>query len=437
MSSFEELRQQIQENDLCHRCGGCITFCTAVNYGALELKEEGYPGYKDRNLCIECGICHMICPEIEDLNEEIQSLAEWKEPVGNVVSTSIVRSRDKQILDRATDGGAVTGILSYLLEKGVIDSAIVSKNVGLFNREPFLARTRDDLISSSGSFFDISHGMVLYSEHYSTFTPSIQALESIKRTGGRKVAFVGTPCQVAAIRKMQVLGVVPSEAVYCVFGLFCSGNFSFDDKARKTLERIGRFQWNQVRKINIKDKMYVLLDDGSIHTLPLDELDFIMRPACRYCQDYTAELADLSFGGIGSEDGWTTVLARSRLGLSILKNAQDNVLESFPFQLSSPDLEEQSVKKRMQKLQRSINHLEYKRKLGESSEVLDSEYRRLLSELDSLQQQHTEIKLEPGKSVSASEVSNTLDRVIEKAMQKKKRSLEKRSELGMHSRMEI
>ena len=40
METFFDLVQQVQKPGLCHRCGGCVTFCTAVNFGALELDEE-------------------------------------------------------------------------------------------------------------------------------------------------------------------------------------------------------------------------------------------------------------------------------------------------------------------------------------------------------------------------------------------------------------
>ena len=165
MRSFDDLIQQVQENYLCNRCGGCVTFCKAINYGALEMDADGYPRYKDREACIECGICHMLCPENEDLYDEIRQHSGWSEPAGSIISTNVLRAKDPDILERATDGGAVTGILKYLLESGQIDSAIVSRQIGLFNREPFLARSTEELLSACGSYFDTSHGMVRYSEH--------------------------------------------------------------------------------------------------------------------------------------------------------------------------------------------------------------------------------------------------------------------------------
>ncbi len=430
MRSFEDLIHGVQERNLCHRCGGCVTFCTAINYGALELGENGYPRYMDKEKCIECGICHMLCPEIDELDDEIKKQAGWSEPAGRIVSTNIVRARDQQVRDRATDGGAVTGILMHLLDTGRIDSAIVSKHVGLFNREPYLACRKEDVLAACGSYFDASHGMVLYSEHYSTYSPSVYALGTVKRIGAQKVAFVGTPCQIVTLRKMQALGVVPSDAIYCLLGLFCSGNFAFDDNSRKRLEKIGDFKWSDVRKINIKGRMYVYLKNGAIHTLPLDELDFIKRHACRYCDDYTAEFADLSFGGIGAEEGWTTVLARTQLGMDILNNAQRSILEGFGQYQPPRDQEQERLRNRMRELRRQIKHLQYSQQTGGDPESAHPDYNRLINELDELEQKHPETGRKPEQPPPKAYVGNTLNRIVEKSVEKRKSCQENRAELS-------
>jgi coenzyme F420 hydrogenase subunit beta len=50
MKSFTNLIQDVQKPGLCHRCGGCVTFCSAVNFGALELDPEGKPRYADMRI---------------------------------------------------------------------------------------------------------------------------------------------------------------------------------------------------------------------------------------------------------------------------------------------------------------------------------------------------------------------------------------------------
>ncbi|MCF8031121.1 MAG: hypothetical protein K9K39_09515 [Desulfohalobiaceae bacterium] len=74
MQSFEALIQEVQNAGLCHRCGGCVNFCTAVHCGALEQDSTGLPRFSDKEKCLECGIFYMICPETGELEEELGPL---------------------------------------------------------------------------------------------------------------------------------------------------------------------------------------------------------------------------------------------------------------------------------------------------------------------------------------------------------------------------
>jgi coenzyme F420 hydrogenase subunit beta len=49
MKTFADLVKEVQEPGLCHHCGGCFTFCTAINYGALAMDQDGKPLYRDRD----------------------------------------------------------------------------------------------------------------------------------------------------------------------------------------------------------------------------------------------------------------------------------------------------------------------------------------------------------------------------------------------------
>ena len=73
------------------------------------------------------------------------------------------------------------------------------------------------------------------------------------------------------------------------------------------------------------------LHNQEVRYIPLDKLDFMKRYACQYCDDYSAEYADLSFGGIGAPDGWTTVIARTSLGSSILTEARGIAIEPHSY----------------------------------------------------------------------------------------------------------
>jgi len=343
MKTFSDLISEVQEPGLCHRCGGCMTFCTAVNYGALELDADGKPQYKDIEKCIECGLCYSICPEIGELDEETRELTSWTPPVGRIIETTFAGAENRTIREKATDGGAVTGLLLHLFDNGYIDGAIVTKQTGPLQREPVLALKRNDIIDSAGFFFDTSHGMKHYSDKYLTYSV-FEELDYIVKQGLHRVAMVGTPCQIHSLRKMQALSIMPSDSIKYCLGLFCSGNFAFGDKQREKLALIGNFDWDNVKKINIKEDLLIHLISGGVITIPLDELEFMKRFACYFCADYSAEFADISFGGICAEDGWTTVITRTPVGRAVFADAGGQTLELYKDKVS-PEIKKKVLEK--------------------------------------------------------------------------------------------
>jgi coenzyme F420 hydrogenase subunit beta len=331
MKTFFNLIQEVQKPGLCHRCGGCVTFCTAVNYGALELDEDGKPRYGDIERCIECGLCHAICPEIDEMEEETKRRAAWSEPIGRIMGTNVSRAADATIRAKATDGGVVTALLLRMLERGSIDGAIVAKQTENFQRIPYLATTAEEIRAAAGFFFDTSHGMTQFSEAYMTHA-SVEAFDPMVKRGLHRVALVGTPCQIAAVRRMQTMELVPSDAIKFCIGLFCSGNFVFGAAEQDRLAQKGGFSWDDVKKVNIKEKFFIHLTSGEIKSIEMEDLYAIRRYACRYCADYSAEFADFSFGGIGAEEGWTTVIVRTPLGRAAWTDAKDaGNIEEFDF----------------------------------------------------------------------------------------------------------
>ena len=204
----------------------------------------------------------------------------------------------------------MTSLLLYLLDRGVIDGAIVSQRTGTFLRQPRLATTRDEVLAASGSHFAIAPHLEQLGQQYTTYSPTVSAVQSLNGERLRHVALVGTPCQVHTVRKMQSLGIVPSESISLVIGLFCMESFVFDaEVARRLLG--GGVDVAQIAKLNVKDDLIVSMRDGTVHHVSFDEVDAIARPACLACTDFANDYADLSVGGLGSPDGYTTVLVRS------------------------------------------------------------------------------------------------------------------------------
>ena len=210
--------------------------------------------------------------------------------------------------------GVVTALLLHMLERGRIDGALVSRRDSAFSRQPLVATTREEIISAAGSQFAGASHLEQLGGQYTTYTPSISAVKGLAGQRLRKVAMVGTPCQINTVRKMQCLSIVPSDAIVFTVGLFCMENFSFGERSRGKLEKRLGISFERVVKLNIKEEFLITLDDGGVFSVPLGELEELARPACLACTEFANDYADVSLGGLGSPEGYTTTLVRSDLG---------------------------------------------------------------------------------------------------------------------------
>jgi coenzyme F420 hydrogenase subunit beta len=321
VKTFHDLEKEVQRYNFCGKCGGCVSFCSADNLGALKVGPDGMPVFVDEEKCLKCGICYMICPNIRDLDEELKKKTKWEPPIGPIKDLVSAQTTNSTVGERCTDGGVVTSLLLYLLDNHMIDGALVSKSDGPFHRGPVLATSGEEVVSASGSHYDESFSIAELGSQYSTYSPAMQELKSLRKGVIDRVAMVGTPCQIHTVRKMQVLGIIPSDVIKYCFGLFCMENFSFNDIQLRHLEKQYGFDLAHVSKVNVKEDFLIYLNNGKVIHIPFEEIDSIARPACLVCPDFSAEFSDISFGGLGSPEGYTTVLLRSERGKMVYRGA--------------------------------------------------------------------------------------------------------------------
>jgi len=319
--NFNNLIDEVIEKGICGRCGGCVSFCSANSIGALDMGRDGLPRYIDKDKCLDCGLCYLVCPQINILNEEVKEKFGWEEPIGQYLDIFSLRTTDKEILDVATDGGLVTSLLINMLENNEIDGAVVSQKTGLFSRKPIVATTREEIISAAGSHFDESTHLEEVGENYSSYISVIKTLDKVSTKKFSKLAVVGTPCQINTIRKMQVLGIVPADIVFFTIGLFCMQCFSLNELIQKEFARAHHIKSEDILKVNIKEDFMLHMKSGVRIHIPLDEIETIARPACLACDSFANEFADVSVGGLGSPDGYTTVVVRSIAGRKMVAEA--------------------------------------------------------------------------------------------------------------------
>ena len=322
IKSFRDLIQEVQARGLCGRCGGCVSFCSAGEFNALRFGREGVPEFADEEKCLKCGICYLVCPQIKALDNDLKKKFYWRGPVGPYRALRSAKTTNPKVASVATDGGVVTSLLMYALDRGLIDGAVVSRRTGLFMREPAVATTDEELIEAAGSHFDNISPLGEVGESYTSFVPTVREVRKLRQRGLTRVAFVGTCCQVYSLRKMQILHVVPSDVVVLAIGLFCMENFSLTKESFRELGGKLPVPLERVVKLNIKDDVIVTLDDGEAVHLEFEMLDDIARPACFACTDFANEFADISCGGLGSPDGYTTVMVRTQAGERVYNGAK-------------------------------------------------------------------------------------------------------------------
>lgn len=136
-----------------------------------------------------------------------------------------------------------------------------------------------------------------------------------------KITVVGTPCQVHTLRKMECLKVVPSHIVKYVLGLFCFESFAFDSSKLEELEEVLGVSTDEIDKMNLKEDLILELKSGKTVHINLDRMHDFVRQACLACGDFANDFADISFGGLGSPEGWTTVVIRTDRGESVYQEA--------------------------------------------------------------------------------------------------------------------
>lgn len=181
---------------LCSGCTACVHICPN-NCISMVSDEEGFDYPKaDEDRCIACGACDRVCPI-----KGGHSLSEHD--TGTVAAGGY--HKDAGILESSSSGGAFSLFANRIIEDGGVVCACRldddQKAVHGF------AETKEDLTPFKGSkYVQSSLGNV-----YPAVKDYLEA--------GRKVMFVGTPCQCAGL--MSYLGKDYGNLIVCDF--ICHG----------------------------------------------------------------------------------------------------------------------------------------------------------------------------------------------------------------------
>ena len=133
----------------------------------------------------------------------------------------------------------------------------------------------------------------------------------------RRIAMVGTPCEIMAASKLQHYTDSPIDVK---LGLFCMENFSY--KYFGYLLNEYDLKMDDIEKFQIdKGYVFLLLKTKETVKIPLSVAKRMLRKNCNICVELTSETSDISIGSIGSEDGWSTLIIRTQKGEEIVEGA--------------------------------------------------------------------------------------------------------------------
>ena len=306
---FEEsLQQSVVLQDLCSGCAACVLVCP---FGCLEYFEERPKLIKK---CEVCGICPKVCPRFEFSQAALEKLVFERErrpdeDFGICKRLVIAQASNDSILRSCQDGGVVSALLTYAFNTGVIDSAVVSatrKEEPWFPM-PRLISTPQEVLDSAGTRY--------------TYSPNLLALQEAVKQKKKSLAFVGTPCQIQSLRRIEAFPLKKySGIIKFTIGLMCTESFTYEGLMKRHIEGVLGVNLNDVTKINIKGKVLVATK-SEVKAISLQEAKQYTRKGCLPCTDFSSELADISTGGLGLS-GWTFTIIRTKKGEEIFDSAE-------------------------------------------------------------------------------------------------------------------
>ncbi len=320
----------------CAGCGLCVSVCPLGSIAFDEVKKRPFL----EGGCNQCGYCYLACSrsflplsKIEESyygtngNEEAKRL-------GNFSDLFVAQAVIEDIYREGTPGGTTTALVHYLLEKGYVEAALLTrgKHPGIrfcMHPEPYIASSPQEVLSSAHSKFEIS--------------PVLAHLRELNRYS--RTLFVGTPCHIMAFRKLQVIEKDESfrrrmeglskiaenltAPVTYTISINCFLNHTSMDKAYEWLKvqekEIVRFNENVTKELahealgDGKDwrwfiKNSVVTEDGQVKDYDVLQLGvLLLYSGCLVCNNMiVSRHADASIGFFGAETGvkefgWNTV----------------------------------------------------------------------------------------------------------------------------------
>ena len=321
--------KDVIDNRLCLGCGLCgIEDSIKMKY-SYKLGQY-VPVISTNKQVLENNMID-ICPgkgyRIKKISESLYDkyYNKYSLELGYVNNQYLSHTVDNQILKNASSGGIITQIIFYLLDKNIVDKALVTKFIYTPKgprTNTVLTNSKEEILNSQGSKYcpvDMSEiiGQLIRSKD--------------------KIVFVGIPCQIAGIRMLQKKYEVLKDNIVLTISNFCGGFKSYNN-----IEKIaGR---NGIDYKNISFFRFrgggqpgsMLMRDNHGHSVSIDYPKYTRlcglskHLRCHLCVDATGELADISCGDawlkkdITDRYPWSIILTRTSFSSKIINDMINN-----------------------------------------------------------------------------------------------------------------
>lgn len=286
-----------------------------------------------RGLCTDCGVsrmknakacghaCQFIAPDYEGLETRVHGRTRGG---ADEHFFGPFRAMYRAEMAAPKEGAQWTGITTSLgadlLSRGQVDAVLtmVPDPDDSWRPRPALITTAEEMAQARGMRMG--------------YAPLLALLEDAQAQGFTRLAVIGIPCQIYALRCLEAeLGL---DRLY-VIGTPCSDNTTTEnfhhflslldeDPASITyLEFRADFKV-ELRYADGRQRLIPFL------SLPISDLPRDFFPlTCRTCVDYTNRLADITVGYMGGE-GAQWVLVRNARGAEMLDSLGDRIVLSTP-----------------------------------------------------------------------------------------------------------
>jgi coenzyme F420 hydrogenase subunit beta len=327
---MNNIANTVIERGYCIGCGAC----TSVNSSPLKIEINSHGMYQasydssDKELDIDSSI-NQVCPFSDSsLNEEQigQQLfshdCEYNSKIGYYLKTFAGHVNEGEFRTIGSSGGIGTWVLTRLLEKKLVDYVIHIQSNLLTEADSRLFRysvssTKEQIISGAKTRY--------YPVEMS------EVLTTIKNQPGR-YAIIGVPCFIKAVRLLMNQDPIFNERIKFCIGLIC-GHLKSTQFAEMFAWQSG-FDPNTIDKIDFRKKLpessassYGVEITGKKNNQIITEvsppvnqmfgtnwgLGFLKYKACDYCDDITAETADLTVG-----DAWLPQYVKDYQGTNVV-----------------------------------------------------------------------------------------------------------------------